>query len=204
MLNLEKVEIGGIRGASLSAQVVALHEEFIELHKQMSEIAYDALDPEDNQFNEDYLKFKERLLDMDRRLGSILCQAFDDCYGVEQMFKLMAIAGTLIERPVIKDRDQRTFVTQGPSTFILTLTHFWTVHFRRPSILCRLGQSTLTQDCPLLMLLTAHFHPVGPSTITSTHTDNEQREQFTLCEQHEQRTPVRWTLLRGTVRESLI
>ena len=120
MLNLEKVEIGGIRGASLSAQVVALHEEFIELHKQMSEIAYDALDPEDNQFNEDYLKFKERLLDMDRRLGSILCQAFDDCYGVEQMFKLMAIAGTLIERPVIKDRDLRTFPTQGPSTFILT------------------------------------------------------------------------------------
>ena len=115
MLNLEKVEIGGIRGASLSAQVVALHEEFIELHKQMSEIAYDALDPEDNQFNEDYLKFKERLLDMDRRLGSILCQAFDDCYGVEQMFKLMAIAGTLIERPVIKDRDLRTFSTQRQS-----------------------------------------------------------------------------------------
>ena len=115
MLNLEKVEIGGIRGASLSAQVVALHEEFIELHKQMSEIAYDALDPEDNQFNEDYLKFKERLLDMDRRLGSILCQAFDDCYGVEQMFKLMAIAGTLIERPVIKDRDPRTFSTQRQS-----------------------------------------------------------------------------------------
>ena len=70
MLNLEKVEIGGIRGASLSAQVVALHEEFIELHKQMSEIAYDALDPEDNQFNEDYLKFKDlilRMLDYDRK-----------------------------------------------------------------------------------------------------------------------------------------
>ena len=76
----------------------------------MSEIAYDALDPEDNQFNEDYLKFKERLLDMDRRLGSILCQAFDDCYGVEQMFKLMAIAGTLIERPVIKEGSLRTFL----------------------------------------------------------------------------------------------
>ena len=40
---------------------------------------------------------------MDRRLASILCQAFDDCSCVEQMFKLLAISGTLIERPVIKE-----------------------------------------------------------------------------------------------------
>ena len=40
---------------------------------------------------------------MDRRLASILCAAFDDCSCVEQMFKLITIAGTLIERPVIKD-----------------------------------------------------------------------------------------------------
>ena len=109
MLNLEKVEIGGIRGASLSAQVVSLHEEFIELHKTMTEISYDCLQPEDYLFDGDYRRFKQRLLDMDRRLGSILCQAFDDCYGVEQMFKLIAIAGSLLERPIIKEEFEAKF-----------------------------------------------------------------------------------------------
>ena len=37
MMNLEKVEIGGTRGHTLSAQVVVLYEEFQELHKKMSE-----------------------------------------------------------------------------------------------------------------------------------------------------------------------
>ena len=103
MTNLEKVEIGGIRGHSLSGQVVVLFEEFQELHKTMSDADFDPLDPDDNQFNELYDMFRHRLFDMDRRLGSILCQAFDDSTGVEQMFKLLAISGTLIERPVIKE-----------------------------------------------------------------------------------------------------
>ena len=46
--------------------------------------------------------FQERLFDIDRRLGSIICAAFDDCSSVENQFKLLAIAGNLIERPMIK------------------------------------------------------------------------------------------------------
>ena len=87
MMNLEKVEIGGIRGHSLSSQVVVLFEEFQELHKTMSDAEIDALDPEDHQFDDLYEMFRNRLYDMDRRLGSILCQAFDDCTSVEHMFK---------------------------------------------------------------------------------------------------------------------
>ncbi|CBY35492.1 unnamed protein product, partial [Oikopleura dioica] len=60
-------------------------------------------DPDDNRFGNLYAMFKEKLYDMDRRLASILCQAFDDCASVDQMFKLLAIAGNLIERPVIAE-----------------------------------------------------------------------------------------------------
>ena len=42
------------------------------------------------------------MFDIDRRLGSIICAAFDDCSSVENQFKLLAIAGNLIERPMIK------------------------------------------------------------------------------------------------------
>ena len=48
---------------------------------------------------------------------------------------------------------------------------FWTVHLN-----------------PAPSNFDAFHHPVGPSTYTSTRANNEQCEQFTLCEQSEQRT----------------
>ena len=55
---LEKVEIGGIRGNQLSSQVVAIYEEFLELHAKQSAVTYDALDPEGKEFLVDYEYFK--------------------------------------------------------------------------------------------------------------------------------------------------
>ena len=37
---------------------------------------------------EDYVEFKLKIADLDRRLASIICQAFDDCSGVESAFKV--------------------------------------------------------------------------------------------------------------------
>ena len=59
---------------------------------------------------------------------------------------------------------------------------FWTVH---------LNPAPSTFD--------AFDHPVEPSTYTSTRANNEQCEQFTLCEQSEQRT-VRTVHIVRTVR----
>ncbi len=39
-------------------------------------------------FVEDYVEFKLKIADLDRRLASIICQAFDDCSGVESAFKV--------------------------------------------------------------------------------------------------------------------
>ena len=55
------------------------------------------------QFPQDYDKFKESIADLDRRLASIVCQGFDDCSGLEAVFKLLDIFGSLLERPLIKE-----------------------------------------------------------------------------------------------------
>ena len=47
MLKLEKIEFGGIKGTSLSSQVVALFEEFNNLFKVFGDLKYDPLDPKD-------------------------------------------------------------------------------------------------------------------------------------------------------------
>lgn len=39
-------------------------------------------------FVEDYVEFKLKIDDLDRRLAAIICQAFDDCSGVESAFKV--------------------------------------------------------------------------------------------------------------------
>ena len=39
-------------------------------------------------FLSDYTSFKEKIADMELRLGFIVCQAFDDCPGCESAFKV--------------------------------------------------------------------------------------------------------------------
>ena len=35
-----------------------------------------------------YEAFQERIADIDRRMATIVCQGFDDCCGVESIFKV--------------------------------------------------------------------------------------------------------------------
>lgn len=50
------------------------------------------------RFNNDLEAFQKRIADVDRRLGSIAAQAFDDCPSTESAFKLINIFGGLLER----------------------------------------------------------------------------------------------------------
>ena len=40
------------------------------------------------EFTSDYKEFKERIAEIDQRLGCILCQAFEDCSGCKSAFKV--------------------------------------------------------------------------------------------------------------------
>ncbi|KAL6090807.1 hypothetical protein STEG23_013233, partial [Scotinomys teguina] len=98
---LEKLEFSGMRGNALSQQVQQMHKEFEDMYKIFLECSYDCLDPQNMEFENDVNKFNQRVEDLDRRLGTIFIQAFDDTPDVEHAFKLLDIAGTLLERPLV-------------------------------------------------------------------------------------------------------
>ena len=71
-----------------------LHYIIIRCHSLESSLLIEA-------FIDDIEHFKDRVADLDRRLGRIANQAFVDCNGLESMYKLIHIFGSLIERPII-------------------------------------------------------------------------------------------------------
>lgn len=85
---LEKIEIGGIPGRSLSARVVSVFKEFQLLFASFTNRASDVLEPDDASFDADCVKFGEAIGDLDNKLAAILCQAFDDCSNLESTFKV--------------------------------------------------------------------------------------------------------------------
>ncbi|KAL6263152.1 hypothetical protein P5V15_005953 [Pogonomyrmex californicus] len=99
---LEKIEVGGILGRSLSARIINVFKEFQQLFVSFTVRASDVLEPDDESFVVDCTKFAESITDLDSKLAAILCQAFDDCGNLESVFKLINIAGSVLERPVIR------------------------------------------------------------------------------------------------------
>uniref|UniRef100_A0A452UEG0 Dynein axonemal heavy chain 17 n=1 Tax=Ursus maritimus TaxID=29073 RepID=A0A452UEG0_URSMA len=100
-LKLEKIELGGVRGSNLSSMVTQIYDEVFELVKVFAECKYDPLDPGDSSFDDDYADFETKIQDLDRRLATIFCQAFDDCTSIESCAKLLHMCGGLLERPLI-------------------------------------------------------------------------------------------------------
>lgn len=89
-LKLEKVEIGGLRGRQLSSRITAVYLEFNQYFTAFATKSYDVLDPDDNTFNIDFATFQKQIQELDMKLAAILCQAFEDCYNLESVFKVRA------------------------------------------------------------------------------------------------------------------
>lgn len=68
-LKLEKVEIGGLKGRILSARISAVSLEFNQCFSSFASKTYDVLDPDDESFKGDFLKFQERILELDMKLA---------------------------------------------------------------------------------------------------------------------------------------
>uniref|UniRef100_A0A2K6TF76 Dynein axonemal heavy chain 11 n=1 Tax=Saimiri boliviensis boliviensis TaxID=39432 RepID=A0A2K6TF76_SAIBB len=100
---LERLEFGGTKGAILNEQVHEMSEEFMELNKIFKQSTYDPSDYNNMEFESDYVAFKSRTLDFDRRLGTIVCEAFFNCNGLEAAFKLLTVFGNFLEKPVVME-----------------------------------------------------------------------------------------------------
>ena len=99
---LERVEIGGNKGRTLSASVAQIYVDFTSTLETFTKVPYDVLDVEVKQFDDDFYVFRCEIKELERRLGSVLNQGFDDCGTIFAAFKLIESFEGLLEREFIQ------------------------------------------------------------------------------------------------------
>ncbi|KAL1403957.1 hypothetical protein pipiens_005505 [Culex pipiens pipiens] len=106
---LEKVEIGGLRGRAISRKIQEVFDDFNKLYLRWGSIQYDPLDPDPSEksFERDRARYQEKTDILERKLAAQFVLAFDECFNVEQLMKLVQILGTLLNRPLILTDIQR-------------------------------------------------------------------------------------------------
>ncbi|KAJ3090810.1 hypothetical protein HK102_002597 [Quaeritorhiza haematococci] len=108
---LEKVEVGGTKGKILSSQVAQIFTEFTVALSAFSKLKYDVLDLSIHDFEKDLRGFHQIIGDLDRRIGTILCQGFDDCSGLHSCFRLLESFSGLLNRPTIQQNFEIKYFT---------------------------------------------------------------------------------------------
>ncbi|XP_063821324.1 dynein beta chain, ciliary-like [Ostrinia nubilalis] len=101
---LDNIEIGGIKGKILSGELREISTEFESYYQGFASKTYDVLDPDDVRFIADFKGFQENIIDLDLKLATVLVEAFDNYPTLDDIFKLIEIAGTILDRPLIKSQ----------------------------------------------------------------------------------------------------
>lgn len=114
---LERIEIGGLKGRVLSSRIISIHKEFIEQFTLFSMKSYDVLNPEDRNLLDDCETFRQVVDELDHRLATILCQAFDECSNTESVFKVSIIY------IYIKKNNLQLFICSQRCIYILNRCH---------------------------------------------------------------------------------
>jgi dynein heavy chain len=100
---LEKIEIGGTKGKTLSTSVQHLFADFVGCVAAMRAVPYDVMDLDAKGFDDDFYAFRGRMREMERRVASVVTQAFDDASTLQGRFQLMDAFDGLLERPLVHD-----------------------------------------------------------------------------------------------------
>ena len=98
---LEKIEVGGTKGKALTANVGEIFVEFVKAVTVFKTADYNIMDVESKRFDDDYYVFRCQVNELERRLASIVTQAFDDSTTVMGCFKLFDTFEGLLEREII-------------------------------------------------------------------------------------------------------
>ena len=100
---LRNAEIGGTKGKTLTTSVEQIFTEFQVAVRKFEDLQYDIMDVGAKQFDDDFYDFRCSIKDLERRLGSVLTQGFDDAPTVRGRFKLLDSFDALLRRPIIQD-----------------------------------------------------------------------------------------------------
>mmetsp|Transcript_25005 Transcript_25005/g.85566 ORF Transcript_25005/g.85566 Transcript_25005/m.85566 type:complete len:4525 (+) Transcript_25005:136-13710(+) len=99
---LERVEVGGTKGKTLTTSVRQIYADFDTAVQKFHTVQYDIMDVETKQFDDDFYEFRCVIKELERRLASVITQAFDDCTTVGTRFKLLDSFEGLLEREIIQ------------------------------------------------------------------------------------------------------
>jgi len=101
--SLHRIEIGGTKGKTLTMSISQISRDFSDSVRAMMNASYDVLDIQEKQFEDDFSEFRTRTKEQERRIASVLSQAFDDCVTLNSQFKLLDCFEQLVERPIVQD-----------------------------------------------------------------------------------------------------
>ena len=100
---LAQIEIGGTKGKTLTTSVRQIYADFVDAVRAFEGAPYDIMDIGAKRFDDDFYAFRSRTKELERRLGSIITQAFDDAGTLFGQFKLLDSFESLLERELIHD-----------------------------------------------------------------------------------------------------
>lgn len=103
-MKLERVEIGGLKGRTISRKIQDIYHEFADkIYKGWRELKFDPLDvdPRHKHFERELRGYTEKTDELELKLAVQFRQAFEDCSNLDQLIKLVHVLGTLLSRPLI-------------------------------------------------------------------------------------------------------
>ncbi|GBG27447.1 Dynein heavy chain 17, axonemal [Hondaea fermentalgiana] len=108
---LSRIEIGGTKGKALTTSVVQIYADFRHAVEAFQQVNYDIMDVSAKEFDDDFYDFRCKIKELERRLGSILTQSFDDAATINARFKLLDSFEGLLERPIIQDELEKKHIS---------------------------------------------------------------------------------------------
>ncbi|EKX40179.1 hypothetical protein GUITHDRAFT_75827, partial [Guillardia theta CCMP2712] len=99
---LKYLEIGGSKGKTLTSSVYQINSDFEICVLNFQNANIDIFDAESRLFDESYFAFKIRVDELERRLASVIVQAFEDCSTIIGKLKLLQSFGNLLHRDVLQ------------------------------------------------------------------------------------------------------
>lgn len=155
--------------------------EFNQCFSSFASKSYDVLDPDDESFKEDFMKFQDRILELDMKLAAILCQAFDDSHNLESVFKLISIVGTVLERPKIKEE----FTYKYQQILVMLDNEMWVQYNLELSWLNFISDQLVRE------FTTNRYRTIAPKAFSTLSYDLHQSRRlfvgFTNCRRESQR-----------------
>jgi dynein heavy chain len=100
---LERIELGGTKGATLTDTIRQIHAEFQTAVDAYKGLPYDTMDINEKSFDDDFYNFRNKIKELERRLASVITQGFDDNDTLTGKFRLLESFEIILSRPIIQD-----------------------------------------------------------------------------------------------------